>query len=304
MNKIEIAFEKWKKRLKDTKIRAICKPCWELNYCPYGSVIEKFPVSDDYDFSCRIFGHECPVFSIAEPFTETKKLRNIDRQIPREVILKVTSRDKQVCQICGKNVMYDEIQYDHIIPWSKGGSSNEGNIRLVCSDCNKKRGNNFEDEYLVGRVNEHMNKPFDINLNMLEDLLGLMLVWNYFKHKNGRLPTKKEYCVIIHSDDEETDKMMYGLIKSLYELLESNFLNVKKMMNILRYRWGIKDRVSHSISETCTKFKIDSKYFIKCEIQLLFRLNMRIKKKFICSNDYINLKVTEGFYELLRSVEY
>jgi len=116
--------------LKDWKKRTfeLCKPCWELRYCPYGPVVEDFPLfpptrdeaiehnnyfkeclktgklgsgekldiirkrwfkkevanfnSNGYpkivprillEASCRVFGHVCPVFIVAEPLTETKK---------------------------------------------------------------------------------------------------------------------------------------------------------------------------------------------------------------------------------------
>jgi HNH endonuclease len=37
--KEEIKFRKeWEKRTKH-----VCKPCWELKYCPYGSLVEEFP---------------------------------------------------------------------------------------------------------------------------------------------------------------------------------------------------------------------------------------------------------------------
>ena len=47
------------------------KPCQILGYCPYGSLVEQFPVSEKRDDeSCRIFGHQCPVFFTAEPFVD------------------------------------------------------------------------------------------------------------------------------------------------------------------------------------------------------------------------------------------
>ncbi len=111
----------------------MCKPCWELKYCPYGPLVEDFPLRPEPDEkSCRIFGHDCPVFSMAEPLTETKELRNIKRDIPRPTQFRVLKRENQICVVCGKPVKDDEIEFDHIIPWSKGGSSDEHNVRLLC----------------------------------------------------------------------------------------------------------------------------------------------------------------------------
>lgn len=82
-NKIEISFNEWKKRSTEEYINAICKPCWELRYCPYGVLVENFEVRGEIDapYRCRVFGHICPVFKIAEPLTETKEKRNISRNI-------------------------------------------------------------------------------------------------------------------------------------------------------------------------------------------------------------------------------
>src|SRR2546425_12082484 len=27
-----------------TRVKAVCKPCWELKYCPYGPLVEYFPL--------------------------------------------------------------------------------------------------------------------------------------------------------------------------------------------------------------------------------------------------------------------
>jgi hypothetical protein len=37
----------WADKIDFTKrAKAICKPCWELKYCPYGPLVEQFPVED------------------------------------------------------------------------------------------------------------------------------------------------------------------------------------------------------------------------------------------------------------------
>lgn len=55
------------------KIR-IDKPCLKLGYCPYGVLVEEFPLKDKRtNKSCKIFGHECPVFYVAEGVKEEAK---------------------------------------------------------------------------------------------------------------------------------------------------------------------------------------------------------------------------------------
>ena len=125
----------------------ICKPCWELKYCPYGPLVEEFPLlgstrneaiehneflkeqlqknaydeehtkyfekdviefnpedypkshsKEDVERSCSIFGHQCPVFFVNEPFTETNERRRISRHVPRTTILRVVRRDNYTCQ--------------------------------------------------------------------------------------------------------------------------------------------------------------------------------------------------------------
>lgn len=50
----------------------------------------------------------------------------------------VFTRDGGVCQCCGSS---DNIEYDHIIPYSCGGSSDVSNIQLLCMKCNRSKSN-------------------------------------------------------------------------------------------------------------------------------------------------------------------
>lgn len=173
-----IVEKEWKRRTEH-----ICKPCWELKYCPYGPLVEQFPLSEDENakaielgwysrlvkgkgwvrcskgdrgaspdinrvfeefgslnkHSCDIFGHICPVFFVNEPLTETRELRRVNRGIPRKMFLRIVRRDNQTCQICGKNLKEEEIEVDHVIPFSEGGPTEEGNLRVLCKDCNRRK---------------------------------------------------------------------------------------------------------------------------------------------------------------------
>jgi len=163
----EVEFIKeWEKRTKH-----VCKPCWELKYCPYGPLVEGFPLlgstreeaiehneflkeqlqkgaytgwrkqvfeeevknfdprkypkqhkKEEIEKSGSVFGHMCPVFFVNKPFTETTEMRRISRYIPRSTMLRVVRRDNSTCQICGRHLLDNEIEFDHVIPLSKGGS--------------------------------------------------------------------------------------------------------------------------------------------------------------------------------------
>jgi hypothetical protein len=50
----------------------------------------------------------------------------------------VFTRDGGMCQCCGS---FNQLEYDHIIPYSCGGSSEASNIQLLCQKCNRSKSN-------------------------------------------------------------------------------------------------------------------------------------------------------------------
>ena len=64
------------------------------------------------------------------------------RIIPSQVKLAVWKRDKGRCVICGSS---ENLHFDHIIPYSKGGSSLVAeNIQLLCARHNLAKHNKIE----------------------------------------------------------------------------------------------------------------------------------------------------------------
>jgi len=97
-----------------------------------------------YEAECNVYGHVCPVFFSAEASTETSTERRRGRYISFKTKMRVVRRDNHTCQHCGKHLKDDEVEFDHIIPIAKGGSSEEHNIRLTCFGCNRDK----SDEYM------------------------------------------------------------------------------------------------------------------------------------------------------------
>lgn len=190
---IRKAIHELHKKQKGFPKGSVCKPCWELRYCPYGYLVEMFPChdptltfndirkafeeilenfksgkfhSDDEiweaaerliyfapgtwellecyepdELLCRQWGHCCPVFWSQSGATETRIGRREGRFIPRDIMLKVIRRDNHVCQECYSYVRDTDVEFDHIIPYSKGGPTSVDNIRLLCRSCNRKKSN-------------------------------------------------------------------------------------------------------------------------------------------------------------------
>lgn len=50
----------------------------------------------------------------------------------------VFARDGGVCQCCGSSL---NLEFDHITPFSCGGSNDASNIQLLCQRCNRSKSN-------------------------------------------------------------------------------------------------------------------------------------------------------------------
>jgi hypothetical protein len=76
---------------------------------------------------------------LTKPIPRDVKSRRV---IPTDVKLEVWDRDGGKCAKCGAK---DNLHFDHIIPWSKGGSSNTpDNIQLLCGKHNLEKHDKIE----------------------------------------------------------------------------------------------------------------------------------------------------------------
>ena len=70
---------------------------------------------------------------LEEPKVENDKK---SRRISQDVKDKVWNRDGGKCVECGSN---ENLEFDHIIPHSKGGANTYRNIQLLCEPCNRSK---------------------------------------------------------------------------------------------------------------------------------------------------------------------
>lgn len=69
--------------------------------------------------------HDEKYFSI-RAFTDAQKRRAYQKQ-------------GGICPFCKKHYEYNEMQGDHIIPWSLGGRTIDENLQMLCQKCNNDK---------------------------------------------------------------------------------------------------------------------------------------------------------------------
>jgi hypothetical protein len=57
--------------------------------------------------------------------------------VPKQLKWKVFSRDDFTCVACGASGV--PLECDHIVPVSKGGVTEEGNLQALCEACNRRK---------------------------------------------------------------------------------------------------------------------------------------------------------------------
>lgn len=65
-------------------------------------------------------------------------IRSFTEKQKREVF----ERQEGVCVSCGNKFEYQEMEADHITPWSQGGKTSVENCQILCKGCNRTKSNN------------------------------------------------------------------------------------------------------------------------------------------------------------------
>ncbi len=95
----------------------------------------KLLILEDFDKERRYFE------KLKVKFGEVQESESVYERprIPESVRIEVWRRDGGKCARCGSR---EKLEYDHIIPISKGGSNTARNIELLCEKHNRSKSNN------------------------------------------------------------------------------------------------------------------------------------------------------------------
>lgn len=139
---VEQTFKIYRKELKGLEFGILYNDYHKNNYDP--DVLE-----DDFQKLNSDPGINSSVQNIYRYLiTRDENLLNrrvFDEKIKRKVFEKQKidrNSDLSKCPDCGAEFKYDDMEGDHIKPWSKGGKSTIDNCQMLCKSCNGKKSNN------------------------------------------------------------------------------------------------------------------------------------------------------------------
>ena len=61
------------------------------------------------------------------------------RTFPEGMIVKKYTQQGGICPICGKHFTREQMEADHITPWSEGGKTVFENLQMLCKKCNREK---------------------------------------------------------------------------------------------------------------------------------------------------------------------
>jgi hypothetical protein len=120
--------------------------------------------------------------------------------------LVVIKRDRYTCKLCGRSPVTHRgvsLEVDHIEPFSLGGANELNNYQMLCSDCNKGKGND-----------PNLNRTRKEELDILLDHINPQIL------KDLHLLEKECISVVVNQEEykEIIEKNSYG---GFYEIIPS-----------------------------------------------------------------------------------
>jgi len=75
------------------------KPCHRLGWCPYGKLVEEYPIREQIsDYTCKVFHHDCPIYYQVEYTSEEYGQDDYEKEVENLYnqggLTKVFSKDK------------------------------------------------------------------------------------------------------------------------------------------------------------------------------------------------------------------
>ena len=124
------------------KRKEMRKQPWGIFYNKYGNRKDLNPTKLEEDIQ-RLMGDEdvTDKHGIYEYLLTGDEKHLSVRAFGKRDRLAAYERQHHKCALCGKELPFEDMQGDHIEPWSKGGKTVPENCQMLCIECNIKKSN-------------------------------------------------------------------------------------------------------------------------------------------------------------------
>lgn len=133
INWVETLFPKYRKEMKGLEWGRLYKEYSARSYSPTALEKEVARLMADKEVTNRKGVYE---YLLSDGLRiEKLHLRTFDEDEKRAAY----EMQLGVCPMCNRHFEYEEMEGDHIVPWSKGGKTEPANLQMLCRDCNRRK---------------------------------------------------------------------------------------------------------------------------------------------------------------------
>ena len=105
-----------------------------------------------------------------------------------------------VCQYCGGKSGDEILEWEHIVPKSRGGSNSVKNATLSCSKCNREKGNLKPDEWAIRiKAKSTLTELDKARLNGIKNVT------------DGKIKKSNRYCAWVNSSRRYLEKELFSI---------------------------------------------------------------------------------------------
>ena len=187
----------------------------------------------------------------------------------------IFNRDKYECQYCGS---HDDLEIDHIIPLSKGGTNEDDNLLTACHRCNSLKGDKNLKEFI------EENKRV---INFLDRVSNILKTLEEKEEEKEKEKEKEE-----DKEKEKEDIFVSPKIEKVFQSYEKNCPNLCKL-SFERRNTDIRKKVSDFLFEVKSDFAYIERLCIKAN-DVKFIADRRIDFKSMLNN---HIGIMNGKYE-------
>ena len=130
---VQTLFPKYRKEMKGLEWGALYNEFSGGKYDPAALEREIAELMEDDDIQKR-----SGIYEYLLSDRDRERLLNIRTFTPGQKRA-AYERQKGKCPKCEKHFDFEEMEGDHIVPWSKGGKTVPENLQMLCRDCNRRK---------------------------------------------------------------------------------------------------------------------------------------------------------------------